>query len=170
MSAERDTVQKMLDEAMSEYTALHGHINYLRKKLGLEVLPSAVSDGKGAQNQGLKPDSFFGHTIGAAIEKYLKIVKEPKGFQEISDALQAGGLEHNSKNLATTVNGVLFRYGNGKKVVVRLPTGQWGLREWYPNLKGSKGGGAAAEEDESSEDESEPVETEKPVKGEKAKA
>ena len=69
MSAEKETVQKMLDEAMGEYTALHGHINYLRKKLGLDPLPSVSAEG--SQSQGIKPDSFFGHTIGAAIEKYL---------------------------------------------------------------------------------------------------
>src|ERR1017187_8647555 len=51
----------------------------------------------------LSDDAFFGMSIQDAIRKYLSIVRKKKTVKEITDGLEAGGMEHTSKDFYNTV-------------------------------------------------------------------
>ena len=76
-------------------------------------------------------DAFFRLSVPDAIKKYLNIAKRPKTGKQITDALDAGGLTHQAKNLYQTVYPTLLRM-EGANEVVRVNKNEWGLTEWYP--------------------------------------
>ena len=100
-------------------------IDDLRKRASLIseafAYPAANGGGRGAPSD--KP--FLGLVIADAVRKYLGIAKTPKKPAEIARALEAGGIEHNSKNWYATVLTTLGR----TEGVVRTADG-WGLAEW----------------------------------------
>jgi hypothetical protein len=97
----------------------------------------------------LGDDAFFSMSVPDAIRKYLSIVRKKKTAKEITDGLEAGGLEHVSKNFYNTVYTMLSReWSKADPEIVKIGD-QWGLAEWYPGRKIKKKAdaenGAAAE-------------------------
>ncbi len=98
-------------------------------------------------NGEVQTDSFFQMTVPDAAEKYLKLVKVTKEIPDIADALLRGGLKTSSKNFNDMTRTVMSR----DERFVKVPTGGWGLAEWYPAMrKERKTKSAAASVDESS--------------------
>jgi len=86
----------------------------------------------------IRSDSFFGMTIADAAKRYLSVSKAPKTITEIADALRAGGYLFATRNPAATVKLTLYRLDRNGIDFVKLPSGQYGLREWYPNVARNK--------------------------------
>ena len=74
-------------------------------------------------------DAFSGMTISKAAQKYLRIVGKPQKVRKIAEAIEAGGLQSESKNFISTVTTVLFRKTGKNDPFVKTVKG-WGLREW----------------------------------------
>ncbi len=87
-----------------------------------QALPLTVGD-----NTGVRSDAFFGHKIPSAARKYLEMMKRPQTTRKIADALEKGGILHQSKNFTATVHTSMSRDSK----VVRVGDG-WGLAAWYP--------------------------------------
>jgi hypothetical protein len=79
-------------------------------------------------------DAFFRMSVPDAIKKYLNIVKRPKSAKDITAGLDTGGLTHQAKNLYATVYPTLLRMESSGEVA-RVGKGEWGLSEWYPNVR-----------------------------------
>lgn len=79
-------------------------------------------------------DTFFGMTISDAARKYLGMAKATKSTGEIAEALERGGLKHSSKDFPTTVRSII----GPRDEFLRTPNGDWGLSEWYPNMRKEK--------------------------------
>ncbi|HEY2381799.1 MAG TPA: hypothetical protein VGK48_11530 [Terriglobia bacterium] len=73
--------------------------------------------------------AFLGMNIPAAIKLYLSSARAKKTNREITQALEAGGLEANSK-LDALVNSAIFRMKSSGEIL-RFKEG-WGLKEWAP--------------------------------------
>ena len=86
----------------------------------------------------VESDSFFGMSIPDAARKLLSMRKRPQTTQEITDALDVGGLTHQSGDFANTVGSVLNRLGKSDGGVVKLGRAKWGLAAWYPSAKRRK--------------------------------
>ena len=81
-------------------------------------------------------DAFFGMSIAQATQKFLTMRKKPATAPEIAEALEQGGLPHQSSRLPNTVNSVLTRNSVGAApIFAKVKRGTWGLRAWYPNYR-----------------------------------
>ena len=87
---------------------------------------------RGSSDQNIPSDAFFGMSIPAAAQKFLSIRKKPATSPEIAQALEAGGYNHQSSNLANTLNTALTR---NPDMFAKVKRGTWGLRSWYPNFR-----------------------------------
>lgn len=112
-----------------------------KEKENLEIAISVIKKSMGMPLDGdtheagpttrIKPDTFYRMAIAEAAVAYLHMTnRTPKTTAEIAAALDAGGLDHQSKDLKATVNAVLIRDGE-KWGITRLKNGAWALDEWY---------------------------------------
>jgi len=99
------------------------------------ALPSSGPPGVARSHHGDIPgDAFFQMTVPDAAEKYLKLVKATKEIPEIAEALLKGGLKSSSKNFTDMTRTVMSR----DERFVKVPSGDWGLTEWYPAMRKEK--------------------------------
>ena len=82
--------------------------------------------------------AFFGMSIPDAAKKFLAMSREPKSTNEISIALERGGLTHSAGNFANSVGSILHRLDSANGEIVRVSRGTWGLLEWYPGRRRPK--------------------------------
>lgn len=105
---------------------------------------SGLGDAGPAQTE-IRPDTFFNLSVPKAVVKYLGMTnRTPKAPQDIVSALEQGGqTQANYMNVYSALKR-LRRSGEMQK----LPSGEWGLSDWYPNAKRPtkrpNGGGAEA--------------------------
>jgi hypothetical protein len=116
-------------------------------------LPPTVGAGGVVRSQidtDIAHDAFFQMPIPDAVKKYLGMVKQTKPLGVLCDALLAGGLKTAATNFKETVRSIINR--NAEFVNVN---GQWGLAEWYPQMRREKKtrgrGGSSAQASEASE-------------------
>ncbi len=149
----------LLAEMEQEKENLEAAIAFVRKKMGLNSSSPEVANVAGPDR--IKADSFYRMGIGEAAVAYLRMTnKTPKTSTEIADALDRGGLVHQSKDLKATVNALLIRDGE-KWGITRLPSGAWGLDEWYPGTgRGKKAKGTKTRGQAEAEESGETVEGE----------
>ena len=107
----------------------------------------------------VKRNSFFGRPLTTCVREFLEMRKRAglgaANIDEIHSALQEGGYDLgtvSAKGETEQKRGVAISLAKNTVAFVRLPTGDWGLLEWYPNIKrrknadnGSKGSGGEAE-------------------------
>jgi|ERR1022692_710897 hypothetical protein len=119
----------------------------------IELIVAQLPSGAVSQRElVLSDDAFFGMSIPDAIRKFLKIAKKKKTAKEISDGLEAGGLEHTSKSFYNTVYTILNReWSKSDPEIVKLGD-LWALAEWYPGRKFRKKAEAETETQDESED------------------
>jgi len=107
----------------------------------LEVSSGAVS---------VQRNSFFGRPLTGCVRDYLEMRKRSNlgaaPLNDIFEALKAGGYDLqtiSAKGEADQKRGVAISLGKNTVTFIRLPTDDWGLLEWYPNIreKKKKGGG-----------------------------
>ena len=100
---------------------------------------------------------FWHKTIPEATKIYLQMCnKKPQTTQQVADALLKGGMETNAKDFPATVNAMLRRTESQTDEIIRVPSGEWALPEWFPDRprkkrsskdKGGGGGGAGDSDD-----------------------
>src|SRR5262245_14446940 len=102
----------------------------------LEVSTAAVT---------VQRNSFFGRPLTTCVREYLDMRKRanlgPASLNDIFDALKAGGYDLqtvSAKGEADQKRGVAISLGKNSVTFIRLPTDDWGLLEWYPNVKEKK--------------------------------
>lgn len=87
-------------------------------------------------------NSFFGRPLTTCVREYLEMRKRmnlgaaPLGA--IFDALKEGGYDLetiSAKGEAEQKRGVAISLGKNTGAFIRLPTDDWGLVEWYPNVR-----------------------------------
>lgn len=79
----------------------------------------------------IRPDEFFGMTQGEAARKYLKRVGHAVSFEELVEALQAGGCKVGGENPKRVLYISLVR---NTRDFVPPRQGYIGLREFYPGV------------------------------------
>jgi len=90
-------------------------------------------------------NSFFGRPLTTCVRDYLEMRKRAKlgaaSLNDIFDALKAGGYDLqtvSAKGELDQKRGVAISLGKNSVTFIRLPTDDWGLLEWYPNVRERK--------------------------------
>lgn len=90
--------------------------------------------GKLMSHADIPQDAFFSMSVPDAVKKYLAMMKQPRGTKDIIDALEKGGLQHQSENFYTTVHSTLLRREKQKGDIIRFKR-KWAIAEWYSGKK-----------------------------------
>ena len=107
----------------------------------------------------VKRNAYFGRPLTTCVREFLTMRKSaglgPANIDEIFAALRDGGYDLetvSAKSESEQKRGVAISVAKNTLAFVKLPTGDWGLLEWYPNIKkrktadnGTKGNGGEAE-------------------------
>ena len=101
--------------------------------------PSAATPRPSSTPGGIKSDEFFGKPLAGSIKRVLEMRRisgnGPASVEEIYRALLAGGFDFATKNQDQNIQGLTVSIGKNSAVFVKLPNGQVGLKEWYPNAR-----------------------------------
>lgn len=119
--AELRAQRKMLDDAIAA----------LEKVIAAQQQPNTKSPPEGGVF-GLfpaPPKSLAGMTIPEAATTVIKASGQPMTNREIADALEKGGLKHESEDFPNTINSVLRRAAEQHGTLVRVDQ-KWHLAEW----------------------------------------
>lgn len=122
LRAKRD----QLDAAIGAIEALGGVAD------GTSLAPVTQSPGNRGGSGEIASDAFFGMSVLDATEKLLGVVKKPQSANAIANALEKGGLVHQSGNFTATVYTTLRRAEERGDRVTKVQK-NWGLANWYPN-------------------------------------
>ena len=101
-----------------------------------------------------KKDEYYGKALATVVRMVLEKRKSANlgaaTANEIYDEMVAGGFHFQTKNEENAKRGLYSSLGKNTTTFHRLPNGTWGLREWYPNIRptrGSNGDDAAQGDD-----------------------
>ncbi len=140
MSTEIDDTVSFLAKLEARRDALNQAIDSLRAYISLEG--GAAVAGIGGVPREITSTTFWGKTIPEATKIYLAMVnKRPQTTQQVADALIRGGMETNAKDFPGTVQAMLRRFENQTGEIIRVPSGEWALPEWFPDRPRKKKGG-----------------------------
>ena len=121
-------------------------INALCELAGRTPMYSSVTADETPALTAIKDDTFYGLPLATAITLYFKMRKlagdGPASVAEIYIALKRGGYVFDAKNDDYAKRGLRNSLGKNTQTFHRLPSGAYGLREWYPAVKNARGKGA----------------------------
>ncbi|HRI06588.1 MAG TPA: winged helix-turn-helix domain-containing protein [Nannocystaceae bacterium] len=134
-----DLVAKRLQK-LEEVRRIETTIKMLSEMYSVDVVLSGVQDVNAAEQAAvmLRPDQFFGMSQTEAAAALLELRKKPFTVEEIVDGIVAGGCQVGGASPRNTVYTQLVRATHR---FVKLPSGHFGLLDWYPEEKAKRRGG-----------------------------
>lgn len=139
-------MQSRLEAKLQEVTELKKLINALCKQAGIDpIYPDESVEQPQHKVSTLRPDSFFGKPFATAVRELLEMNKHPMSAEEILDGLKRGGYVFEWKELHRLRN-VAISLAKNTALFVRLPSGVFGIKAWYPNLTKKKDDRAKGDE------------------------
>lgn len=130
-----DLIEQMLQDYRRKAADLRAErrvLESLAKRLNYDLTGLDDSEeGAGPKQLSLKSDQFFGMTQTGAVAEFLRLKGKPATMEEILASLKAGGLEITGKDPKMNLYTQLLR---ATKRFVKLPSGEFGLLEWYPGV------------------------------------
>lgn len=146
-------LQKKLRQEEDQVAQTKKTINSLCAEAGQPPM-FAETEASGGSVFAIRSDLFYGRPLATGIKEYLTLRKASNlgaaSVREIYDALVRGGYKFettNEDNARRTLQISLSK----NQAFHRIPTGAWGLREWYPNAKIEKPANDAIEDEDGSE-------------------
>jgi hypothetical protein len=123
-----------------EVNGLKRTVNEMAKDAGQEPpFPHVNSADSIGDISSLRPDQFYGMTIGVAARAYLEMRKAGGGGAEtvnsIYAALCAGGYKFETSDETNRKNGLRISLRKNPSIFHQLPNGNYGLTLWYPRVK-----------------------------------
>jgi hypothetical protein len=177
---------KTVDEAISEVQAEIAEIEAtLRSKketvntlcivLGRSPLYAVTTSQQAAIPNKIRPDQFYGQPLASAVRLILEMRQAANmgaaSVAEIFDVLKSGGYLFDTKNEEIARKSLRNSLAKNTALFHKLPNGRFGMRSWYPKVKGAKPPADGAEDSITADDAvtAEDVSTETPDDGEEAR-
>lgn len=133
MADEKDIIKDLLSDygkKAAELQTLRSTIETLAKRYNVACeFPDANGHG-GKAGSHVTADQFFGKSQPDAAEEYLRRVGHAVSVDEILEALRAGGMKFSGKDPRAGLYTQLIR---ATMRFVKVPSGAFGLLEWYPS-------------------------------------
>lgn len=137
-----ETLQSEVAEKEKELSELKRMINSLCPKA---KLPAIYPDVELQVNRSIgqfRNDHFYGQPLAGAVREILSAKKAAgqgaTSVNEIYATLIAGGFKFETSNEDNAKRGLRVSLSKNTTVFHKIPNGNWGLREWYPNIKDTK--------------------------------
>lgn len=129
--------EEELSKHIQEAKRLRATINDLCRMAGLpERYPGATTEHESTGGPGIKSDQFYGRALATVVREYLELRKAAgqgaATVSEIYDALKAGDYKFDAKTVENAKRGLRISLSKNTTTFHRLPSGRYGLREWYP--------------------------------------
>jgi hypothetical protein len=145
-------VLKLIEELRAEVSEAEESIkpkkqlvNQLCERAGLPPVFTGIDDQQGGSSPtGIRRNAFYGRPLSTCIREYLemrtKLAVREATLDEIFAALKEGGydLKTSGDKEDDQKRGVAIAIGKNSQTFHRLPTGDFGLVAWYPNIKERK--------------------------------
>lgn len=115
-------------------------INHLCEMEGLDpVYADADEQSERGVSLSIRGDQFYGQPLAACIREVLEMRKAlnqgPATVNELFAALTEGGFAFDSKNDDNAKRGLRISLTKNTATFHKLPTGKFGLLEWYPGVR-----------------------------------
>lgn len=140
----------------SEVAELKRAANVLCRQAGMEPLfaDEAPSGNNGAGVR-MRPDEYYGKPFSTAARMYLERRRQAVSADDIVKGLEQGSFDFDAQGWEKNgrLRTVAMSLSKNTAIFHRLPSGLFGLKEWYPDAIDRKKGGKKTvdAEDESSE-------------------
>jgi len=126
-----------------EVNGLKRTVNEMAKDAGQDPPFPHIASADGGDISSLRPDQFYGMTIGVAARAYLEMRKASGGGAEtvndIYAALVAGGYAFETSDELNRKNGLRISLRKNPSIFHQLPNGNYGLTIWYDRIKTANG-------------------------------
>jgi hypothetical protein len=141
-------IQKTIEEAQSKLRELESEVSKTKQQInwlcGLAGQPSIFADTSAPKSAGatsIRSDQFFGRPLATVAREYLELRKSSglgaATLDDIYTALTTGGYGFGDSD-DDAKRGLAISMAKNTIVFFRLPNGNWGLTEWYPNARREK--------------------------------
>ena len=143
-------LQKKLQEQEEAVIQTKQMINQL---CGFMEKPPLYNDAElvTSKTTAVRADEYYGKAAQTAMRQVLERRKHigPATTREIYDALLEGGYDgFRTDDEQNRLTGLRISLRKASKVFHKLPGGEWGLVDWYDNIRTKPKGGAKDDEDE----------------------
>lgn len=137
-----DQVLVRLRQQEAEVIETKKMVNGLRKMLGQPAMFTDLDVQPDSGNGNYRRDQFYGQALAKVVREILVSRKAggqgPASVNEIYDSMIAGGYKFETANEDNSKRGLRISLSKNSTTFHKLPTGLWGLLEWYPNVKETK--------------------------------
>ncbi len=114
-------------------------INDLCRLAGMQPLYADTASESKTNVTSIRGDQFYGRALASVVREYLELRRTsnlgPAAVTEIYDALIRGGYKFETKNDVNAMRGLRQSLTKNSTTFHKLPGGEYGLLEWYPNAK-----------------------------------
>ena len=138
-----DRLVRRIEEMERKANGLKQAVNVLCEEGGLP--PRYPDGGGGGGDPVTKPaacqisdHTFYGKRQQTATREYLEMRKTPAKPREIYDALKQGGFDFEGKDEDSSLAALREMLRKRSNFFHKLPTGSYGLTNWYEHIKQSK--------------------------------
>jgi hypothetical protein len=146
-----DHILKTIEQIVEEVSKAEDTIrpkkllaNQLCDMAGIPMVFPNIEDPAAVKSTIIRRNAFFGKPLSSCIREFLEMrvslpVKEAT-LDEIFSALKEGGydLKASGDKEDDQKRGVAITMGKNSQTFHRLPTGDYGLLSWYPNIRDKK--------------------------------
>jgi hypothetical protein len=140
-------------------------VNSLCELVGQPLLYAATDPVSSNGSVSIRSDEFYGKALATAVrrilEKRAQAALGAASVSEIYEALVKGGFRFDAKNAANAKRSLRISLTKNSVTFHKLPNGNYGLLEWYPNAKErelkTSGNGRERHADSTMDGDSEPV-------------
>lgn len=133
-----EDLAKTIENKEKELLEAKKTLNSLCQMVGKQPLYAIEEKTQSANFGELRGDEYYGKPLATVITKILQKRNAkgigPASIREIFDEMKAGGYLFETKNDNNSMRGILSSMTKNQKFH-KLPTGNWGLKEWYPAAK-----------------------------------
>jgi hypothetical protein len=165
-----DHILKTIDQLRDEVSKAEETVkpkkrlaNQLCEMAGIPPIYTGIDDEASTPLRTIRRNAFYGKPLSTCIRDYLEIrstlpVREAS-LDDVFAALKEGGYDLKTSGVTEDdqKRGVAIAIGKNSQTFHRLPTGDYGLLAWYPNIKERKAKGENGKDGTKADTDSIPV-------------
>lgn len=138
-------LKKAIEQKQKELEDLQSAANQLSKLANMPLQDFSVSSRSKQEiptGKGMRGDEYYGRALATVIAEILEKRNRkgmgPATIREIYEEMKDGGYRFDAKDEDLAMRGITISVRKNVAKFHKLPSGKFGLTEWYPDLKERK--------------------------------